>query len=259
MSSMFSLDDKVCVITGGGGDLGRAVGKAFLAQGAFVLLAGRSEAALVAAKNELGGASAKVGVAICDVSNEESVEALLQQVVGQYGRADVLVTAAGVQYREPVLTFPSDQWDCLIRTNLTGTFYSARTFARHMTQRRSGRIIMISSLTAEIGIPNIAAYAASRGGIRQLAVTMAVELAASGVTVNCIGPGRVGTRMTADLQADPVALERTLRVIPMGRWGKPEDIGGAAVFFASDAANYITGQSLYVDGGWLAAGGNLLG
>jgi NAD(P)-dependent dehydrogenase (short-subunit alcohol dehydrogenase family) len=128
-----------------------------------------------------------------------------------------------------------------------------------MMTRKSGRIIMITSLTAEIGIPNIAAYAASRGAIKQLCMTMAVELAPSGVTVNCIGPGRIATVMTQDIHQDVQRYESTLRVIPMGRWGMPQDVGSCAVFLASDASNYITGQSFYIDGGWLAGGGNLTG
>ena len=118
---------------------------------------------------------------------------------------------------------------------------------------------MISSLTAEIGIPNIAAYAASRGGIKQLAKTMSVELATSGITVNCVGPGRFKTKMTEDIFSDEVKLKKFLDVIPMKRAGTPEDLLGVLIFLASDSSGYITGQSIYVDGGWLAGGGNITG
>ncbi|MDC0590406.1 SDR family oxidoreductase, partial [Gammaproteobacteria bacterium] len=128
-----------------------------------------------------------------------------------------------------------------------------------METSKMGRIIMISSLTAEIGIPNIAAYAASRGGIKQLGKTMAVELASSGITVNCVGPGRFKTKMTEDVFSDESKRKDFLNAIPMQRAGIPEDLSGILIFLASDSSSYITGQSIYVDGGWLAGGGNVAG
>jgi NAD(P)-dependent dehydrogenase (short-subunit alcohol dehydrogenase family) len=175
------------------------------------------------------------------------------------GPIDILVTAAGVQYRSPALTFDHGEWDRVLRTNLNGTFYCAQAAAKQMVPRKHGRIIMMSSLTAEIGIPGIAAYAASRGAIRQLGRTLAVEWAPHGITVNCIGPGRFHTTMTADVFADASKRAAFLRAIPMARAGLPEDLAGLSIFLASDASSYLTGQSIYVDGGWLAGGGNVAG
>ena len=257
--SIFSLDGKICVVTGGSGDLGRAISKALLDQGGHVTIIGRTLAKLKAAYAELGVSNQLLDYAVCDVLDAHAVRTLANKLVAKFGQIDVLITAAGVQHRQPILEFTAKEWQRILDVNLTGTFHCAQFFTQHMAAKRSGRIIMVTSLSAEIGIPNISAYAASRGGIKQLAKTMAVELAPLNVTVNCIGPGRIATQMTFDIQSDPAKYEDTLRVIPMGRWGTPSDVGGAAVFLASDAANYITGQSLYIDGGWLAGGGNLLG
>ena len=171
-------------------------------------------------------------------------------VLKRYGKIDILVTSAGVQHREQIESFDLENWNKVLQVNLTGTFNCAQAVAKHMVKRKKGRIIMISSLTAEIGIPNISAYAASRGGIKQLGKTMAVELASSGVTVNCVGPGRFRTKMTEDVFSDSTKLHKFLDVIPMGRAGEPEDLSGVLIFLASDASSYITGQSIYVDGGW---------
>lgn len=257
--SIFSLDGKICVVTGGSGDLGRAISKTLLDQGGHVTIVGRTLAKLRTAYAELRTSSQLLDYAVCDVSDACAVQILANELAAKFGKIDVLVTAAGVQHRQPILEFTAKEWQRILNINLTGTFHCAQFFGQHMAAKRSGRIIMVTSLSAEIGIPNISAYAASRGGIKQLAKTMAVELAPLSVTVNCIGPGRITTQMTIDIQSDSAKYEDTMRVIPMKRWGTPSDIGGAAAFLASDAASYITGQSLYVDGGWLAAGGNLSG
>jgi 2-deoxy-D-gluconate 3-dehydrogenase len=196
---------------------------------------------------------------IADVSDDVQVDAMVASTLQRFGHIDILVTAAGVQHRSPTLNFNHDEWDRVLKVNLNGTFYCAQSVGRHMVTRNSGRIIMITSLTAEIGIPHISAYAASRGGIRQLSRTLAVELAPAGITVNCIGPGRFHTNMTADVFQDAAKRKHFLGVIPMGRAGTPEDLAGISVFLASDASSYITGQSIYVDGGWLAGCGNITG
>lgn len=257
--SMFSLENKVAIITGAAGDLGFAIAKAYLAAGAAVVLVGRDHNGLDRAIQKLGGPSDRVITHVVDVADARQVNAMIEGVIQKLGQIDILVTAAGIQRRFPALTFNHDAWNEVLQVNLNGTFYCAQAAARHMISRNSGRIIMLTSLTAEIGIPHIAAYAASRGGIRQLCKTMAVEWAQHGVTVNCIGPGRFRTKMTEDLFADASKRAKFLDVIPMKRAGVPDDLAGISVFLASDASSYITGQSIYVDGGWLAGGGNVLG
>jgi NAD(P)-dependent dehydrogenase (short-subunit alcohol dehydrogenase family) len=257
--SMFSLEKKVAIITGAAGDLGFAVSKAYLDAGASIVLAGRDQDRLDRAIQKLGGSSDRVTTCVVNVADARQVNAMIDGVIQKLGQIDILVTAAGIQRRFPALTFNHDAWNEVLQVNLNGTFYCAQAAARHMISRNSGRIIMITSLTAEIGIPNIAAYAASRGGIRQLCKTMAVEWAQHSITVNCIGPGRFRTKMTEDLFADASKRAKFLDVIPMRRAGVPADLAGVSVFLASDASSYITGQSIYVDGGWLAGGGNVLG
>jgi NAD(P)-dependent dehydrogenase (short-subunit alcohol dehydrogenase family) len=258
MDNNSSLSRKVAIVTGGTGTLGLAISKAYLDAGALVVLVGRNAKKLSDVRAKLGVPD-RVMPVVADVASGDQVSAMVASVIEYQGRVDILVTAAGVQHRSPALTFDHLHWNEVIKVNLTGTFYCAQSVARHMVQRRSGRIIMITSLTSEIGIPNISAYAASRGGIRQLAKTLAVEFAPYGVTVNCVGPGRFLTSMTEDVFKDETRSKRFLEVIPMGRAGLPEDLAGICVFLASDASSYITGQSFYVDGGWLAGGGNILG
>lgn len=258
MADLFSLSGKVAIVTGGAGDLGRAIAQAYLAADAAVVLVGRTAASLEAAKASLGQPQRLTSI-VADVSDATQIDAMVSDVMQQHGRIDILVTAAGIQHRSPALDFSHEKWGDVLKVNLTGAFYCAQAVARHMVGQQHGRIIMITSLTSEIGIPNIAAYAASRGGVTQLAKTLAVELAPHGVTVNCVGPGRFQTAMTADVFRDEAKAKRMLDVIPMRRAGRPEDLAGISVFLASDSSSYITGQSFYVDGGWLAGGGNILG
>jgi NAD(P)-dependent dehydrogenase (short-subunit alcohol dehydrogenase family) len=255
---MFSLLDKVAIVTGGAGDLGFAIAEAYSVADAFVVLVGRNPNNLEVAIKKLSNPHRAIAVT-ADVSDEDQVNAMVETVIKKYGGIDILVTAAGIQHRSSALNFESEKWEHILKVNLTGTFYCAKAVAKYMVNSKFGRIIMISSLTAEIGIPHISAYAASRGGIKQFAKTLAVELAPDGVTGNCIGPGRFLTSMTADVFQDESKRKRFLSMIPMGRAGNPEDLAGISVFLASGSSGYITGQSFYVDGGWLASGGNILG
>lgn len=255
---LFSLNGKVAVITGGSGTLGLSIAKTFLQAGAKVVLVARDPESLDRAVDSLAG------LGDCrrlsgDVSDSRQVEDIFNRVENEFGKLDILVTAAGVQFRRPAIDFPEDKWDEVISTNLTGTFFCAKFAAQKMVKNNYGKIIMLSSLTAEIGIPNISAYAASRGGISQFAKTIAIELAPKGITVNCIGPGRFRTPMTADVLAEDHHYARLIEVIPIGRLGEPDDLSGVSLLLASDASSYITGQTFYVDGGWLAGGGNIKG
>ena len=256
---LFSLKNKVAIVTGAYGDLGYSISKAYLDAGAYVVLTGLSKSNLDNMAQQLESFSEFILPCVVDVSDALQVNAMVEEVIDRFGKIDILVTAAGVQHREPIEVFNHDEWNRVLQVNLTGTFHCAQAVTKHMISRKMGRIIMISSLTAEIGIPNIAAYAASRGGIKQLGKTMAVELASSGITVNCVGPGRFKTKMTEDVFSDESKRKDFLNAIPMQRAGIPEDLSGILIFLASDSSSYITGQSIYVDGGWLAGGGNVAG
>jgi len=258
-NSIFSLENKVAIVTGASGDLGFAISKAYVEAGAIVVMAARDNEKLKKSIQNLDGYSNRIMACIVDVSDARQVQIMIDDVLQKLGQIDILVTAAGIQHRCPTIDFDHDAWNEVMRVNLNGTFYCAQGVAKHMVLRKTGRIIMVTSLTAEIGIPNISAYAASRGGIRQLCKTMAVELASHGITVNCVGPGRFMTKMTKDVFADAQKRDKFLSVIPMGRAGVPDDLVGVLLLLASSSSSYITGQSIYVDGGWLAGGGNVLG
>ena len=243
----FNFREKVVVITGGEGAIGSALADAFLGAGAIVCTASRT-------KNEKHVSDREF--VQMDVGSAGSVQDAIDYITKQYNKIDILITAAGIQIRKPALEFEVDEWDQVIKTNLYGSFFAAQNVAKAMINNKFGRIIFISSLTSEIGLPNMVPYVASRGGIKQLAKALAVEWASNGITVNCIGPGRLKTPMTEDIFSDPETSKSFLRLIPQNRAGIPADIVGAALFLASDEAGYITGQTIYIDGGWLAGGGN---
>jgi len=223
------------------------------------VLASRDFRRLESAREKISGRDERVSIQAVDVTDAAQVSSLMQKILGKFKRLDILVQAAGAQLRKPAIELTSEEWNRMISVNLTGAFLSCQAAARCMIPQGRGKIIMVSSLTAEIGIPNIAPYVASKGAIRQLTKALAVEWASSGITVNSIGPGRFRTHMTEDIFRDESIRERFLGLIPMRRAGLPADLAGVTVFLASDASDYITGQSIYVDGGWLAAGGSPLG
>jgi gluconate 5-dehydrogenase len=255
----FSLEDRVAVVTGASGDLGLAMAQALAGAGATIVLASRDSKRLENARQRMPADAARVWVRTVDVTDAVQVQSLMQETVQRFGRLDILVHAAGTQLRKAAVEVTPEEWDRVLGVNLSGSFYCCQAAARCMIPQRSGRIIMVSSLTAEIGIPNIAPYVASKGAIRSLTKALAVEWAPHGITVNSIGPGRFRTSMTEDVFSDESVKESFLRLIPMGRAGLPADLAGIALLLASDASGYITGQSIYVDGGWLAAGGSPLG
>ena len=243
----FDFSGQVVLVTGGVGAIGSALADAFVEAGAVVYIAGRT--------SNIESLSDREFIKM-DVKSSDSVRECIDHIISASKRIDIVVTASGLQIRKPALDFNEAEWDDVIRTNLYGSFFVAQEVARQMVKNNYGRIIFITSLTAEIGIPNMVAYVSSRGGIKQLSKALAVELAEKGITVNCIGPGRFKTSMTEDVFNDPELKESFLRLIPQNRPGVPDDLVGAALFLASYEAGYITGQTIYVDGGWLAGGGN---
>ncbi len=243
----FDFKDKVIGITGGEGAIGSALADSFLDSGGIVCTASRT-------KNEKHISDREF--VQMDVSSSDSVQTGIDHITERYKKIDILITAAGIQIRKPALKFEVGEWDQIIKTNLYGSFFAAQNVAKIMMKNKFGRIIFISSLTSEIGLPNMAPYVASRGGIKQLSKSLAVEWASNGITVNCVGPGRLKTSMTEDIFSDPETSKSFLRLIPQNRAGIPDDIVSATLFLASKEADYITGQTIYVDGGWLAGGGN---
>lgn len=255
---IFDLSGKTALVTGAGGAIGRSLVLALAQAGANVTALSRSEERLaetcaIAAQN-----GSRVRVVHGDVTKRSQVDDAIRGIVQDHERLDVLVTCAGMQLRKAALDIEEDEWDLLLAVNLKGVFLCCQAAARMMRLHGGGSIVNITSLTAEIGLPHLSAYGASKGGVNQLTKALAVEWAPYRIRVNAVGPGRVRTPMTAALFQDEAVRESFLRLIPLGRAGTPDDVAGAVVFFASDASAYVTGQALYVDGGWLASGGNPL-
>lgn len=249
------LDGRIALVTGGGRGLGLALALALAEAGADVALASRTKDELESAAALVRQRGRRAHVISTDVGRVEEVRAMVGQTVEHYGRIDILVNAAGVNYRRPMDTFSEEDWDRLMAINLKGAFFAAQEAARFMrAQGGGGRIINVGSIAFEMVVPNVALYAISKGGMRGMTFALAVELAKDGITVNAIGPGRFWTQMTDSVFSKPELYESAVSVIPLGRPGIPADLAGATLLLASDAGAYITGQTIFVDGGWLING-----
>ncbi len=247
----FDLTGKVAIVTGGGRGLGRAIARGFAQQGASVVVTGRTVATLEATAAELGpDAMAHAG----DVAVEADVLALRDAVMARFGRIDILVNNAGVNpIYKPIETTTLDEWQHIVGINLTGTFLCAKYIGGSMVAAGSGSVINISSVAGHVGLRRSVPYCATKGGAELMTKALALDWAAKGVRVNCIAPGYFETDLTAGMIANEALSTRLLGQTPMGRFGRDPDIVGAAIFLASDASAYVTGQSLAVDGGYLAA------
>ncbi len=242
---LFDLTDRVAIVTGGGGTLGREIGSGFAAFGARVTFADLDGERAAEAAKAIDGARAEV----VDVTDPESAAGLAARVVAQNGRIDVLVNAAGVFRVAPMLELKLSDWETVLKVNLTGIFVMTQAIGAVMLRQGKGRVINLGSVSSRVGNPEYAAYAASKGGVAQLTSALGAEWCRHGVLVNAIGPAFTETPLTCGYLERPDARRRVLEKIPMGRLGEPRDIVGAAVFLASDASEFVVGQTLYVDGG----------
>lgn len=253
------LADKVAVVTGGDSGIGKAISLAFAREGARVVIDyyGTREPAdaLVDEIQKLGSHAEAIEA---DVSKETDVERLIAAAVNAYGSLDVLVNNAGVEEKHPFLEMPFSVFTKVLETNLTGTWLCSQTAAKQMVaQKRGGRIINISSVHEELAMPTNAPYCASKGAIRMLMRTIAVELAPYGITVNNVAPGAVDTPMDARLKQDRKKYDRLLEEIPLRRMAKPAEIADLVCYLASEAAAYITGATYLIDGGMTKQSGSL--
>jgi NAD(P)-dependent dehydrogenase (short-subunit alcohol dehydrogenase family) len=254
MNDMFSLAGKVALVSGGGRGLGRGMAAALARAGADVAVTSRSEAQLAETTALLDRQGGRTLAVAGDLEEPDAPGAVIGEVLAARGRLDILVHAAGVQIRKPVAELSAQEWDRVQAVHLRAGFLLAQAAAAAMMRRgEGGKIIVVGSLTTTIGIPATAAYAAAKSGLLGLARTLAVELAPHGICVNAIAPGYFHTAMTDDLFSDPRRRAEIMSRIPLGRTGEPEDLGGATVFLASAASDYVTGQTIAVDGGWLAS------
>lgn len=249
---IFDLTGRVALVTGAGRGLGRAMAGALAAAGADVVLAARTRPELAAAAEAIALSGRAVLPVTADVTQPGEVDALVTAALNRFGRIDILVNNAGINAPQPVLEVSLEEWDRVLDVNLRGAFLVARAVGRHMVEQRYGRVINITSILASIAYHNQAAYAASKGALTQLSKVLAIEWAPYNVTVNCIGPTFFETEYTRPRYQNPERRNFIETRTPLGRWGQPDELAGAVIFLASDAAGFITGQTLFVDGGWLA-------
>lgn len=250
MAISFDLAGKGALVTGANTGIGQAIAVALAEAGADVAVAGRSEPTETLAAIEATGRKA-INIK-ADLGSIEPVQRVIDEALAGLGSLDILVNNAGVIRRDDLLDFSEADWDAVIDTNLKTLFFLSQAAARSMVARGTGKIINIASLLTFQGGIRVPSYAAAKSGVGGVTKAMANELAPKGVQVNAIAPGYISTNNTAALQGDETRNRQILERIPTGRWGKPEDIAGAAVFLASSASDYVTGQILAVDGGWMA-------
>jgi len=249
MLDMFDLTGKVALVTGGNRGLGRSMAEGLAKAGAQIALVSHHGAPEAADAMRRYGVEAESFA--FDLAELEQIPQLVDRIIKRFGRIDILINNAGMQRRHKSEEFPKSDWDRVIAVNMTAVFFLCQAVGKHMLERHSGKIINIASMLSFQGGIAVPAYAASKGAVLQFTKTLSNEWAKEGINVNCIAPGYMDTEMNEALIADPVRSRQILERIPAGRWGKGEDMAGAAVYLASKASDYVNGSVLVVDGGWL--------
>jgi NAD(P)-dependent dehydrogenase (short-subunit alcohol dehydrogenase family) len=250
------LTGRVAVVIGGTSGIGRTLSGALARAGADVVPTGRRLELIEEVAREVEANGRRALRVASDVADKRSLQRLLDETVRAWDKVDVLVNCAGITKRVPTLEMSDDDWNAVMTTNVTGTLYASQVFGRHMVERRYGRIIHIASLSSFVALYEVAAYAASKAAVASLTKSLAVEWAAYNVCVNAIAPGVFRTALNADLLDRTDRGREFLLRTPMKRFGRLEELAGAAIFLASDAASFVTGEVLVVDGGFLASGVN---
>jgi NAD(P)-dependent dehydrogenase (short-subunit alcohol dehydrogenase family) len=242
-----STEKKIAIVTGGGSGLGLAIAKAFTENNIQTIIVGRDEEKLKTAKEQLGD---NCFYKTCDLSSLSAIPSLIENVLAEFGKIDILVNNAGINQKKVFEEVTDEEFQRILTTNVTAVFSISREVVKDMLKRKSGCIINISSMAAQYGLPKVIAYSASKTAIDGMTRAMAVELSPNGIRVNAIAPGFIYSAMTEKaLNSDPERKAKVFNRTPMGHMGQPEDIGAAALYLASDAAKYVTGVVLPVDGG----------
>jgi NAD(P)-dependent dehydrogenase (short-subunit alcohol dehydrogenase family) len=247
---LFDLSGRVALVTGASKGLGRAMALGLAQAGASLALCARDAEGLAASRAEAEQHGVRAETFGMDVTSRQSVRDAVAAALARFGRIDVLLNDAGVNLRKPALEFSEDEWDRVVDTNLKGYFLVAQAVGEHMVASGGGKIINVGSILGTVGMKNQLPYASSKGGVAQLTRVLAVEWAPHRVYVNAIAPGFFETPLTAGVLQNPEVRRFVAERTPMGRWGQPAELQGAAVFLASRASDFVTGQILHVDGGW---------
>jgi NAD(P)-dependent dehydrogenase (short-subunit alcohol dehydrogenase family) len=249
-TTLFDLTGKVALVTGASKGLGKAMAVGLARAGASLALCARSREGLLATKAAVEAEGVRAEVFEMDVLRAESVRTAVAQAIGAFGHLDVLLNNAGVNVRKPTLELSEEEWDLVVGTNLKGYFLVAQAVGAHMVARKKGKVINVSSIFGAVGMNNQLAYASSKGGVGMMTKVMAIEWAKDGVNVNAIAPTYFETPLVAALRNDPERFRFINERTPMGRWGQPEELEGTIVWLASHASDFVTGQTIFVDGGW---------